>query len=199
MEGRQRRSFTDDYKRQAVDLVPSSARSIGSVAKELGLRDSGETIGSFARCEIRHYVHCRSVGKPKRPPQWRRPLAGALYNYMVMSGIEAIPTTRLYEIWFEQKWGTHLALRAGQLAADYEFMTAKYTWRLHQRVAWLERGSCVEPSKRWGPHRRWPPWMLVSARTISQNLTLLGAVFDGKAAGPGLADPQSTSGGLGRI
>ena len=40
MEGRQRRSFTDDYKRQAVDLVASSSRSIGSVAKELGLRDS---------------------------------------------------------------------------------------------------------------------------------------------------------------
>jgi hypothetical protein len=40
MEGRQPRSFTDDYKRQAVDLVASSGRSIGSVAKELGLRDS---------------------------------------------------------------------------------------------------------------------------------------------------------------
>jgi transposase len=40
MEGRGRRSFTDDYKRQAVDLVTSSGRSIGSVAKELGLRDS---------------------------------------------------------------------------------------------------------------------------------------------------------------
>src|SRR6202007_723464 len=40
MEGRQRRSFTDDYKRQAVDLVAWSGRSIGSVAKELGLRGS---------------------------------------------------------------------------------------------------------------------------------------------------------------
>ncbi len=40
MEGRQRRSFTDDYKRQAVDLVASSGRSIGSVARELGPRDS---------------------------------------------------------------------------------------------------------------------------------------------------------------
>jgi transposase-like protein len=40
MEGRQRRSFTDDYKRQAADLVASSGRSIGSVARELGLRDS---------------------------------------------------------------------------------------------------------------------------------------------------------------
>ena len=43
-----------------------------------------------------------------------------------MSGIEAQSTTRLYEIWLEQKWGTKLALRAGQLAADTEFMTAKY-------------------------------------------------------------------------
>ena len=40
MERSGRRSFTDDYKRQAVDLVASSGRSIGSVAKELGLRDS---------------------------------------------------------------------------------------------------------------------------------------------------------------
>ncbi len=40
MEGRLRRLFTEEYKRQAVDLVVSSGRSIGSVAKELGLRDS---------------------------------------------------------------------------------------------------------------------------------------------------------------
>jgi hypothetical protein len=32
METRQRRSFTDDYKRQAVDLVVSSGRSIGAMA-----------------------------------------------------------------------------------------------------------------------------------------------------------------------
>ncbi len=40
MEGRLRRSFTEEYKRQAVELVVSSGRSITSVAKELGLRDS---------------------------------------------------------------------------------------------------------------------------------------------------------------
>src|SRR2546421_11040548 len=40
MEGRQRRSFTEEYKRQAAELVVSSGRSITSVAKELGLRDS---------------------------------------------------------------------------------------------------------------------------------------------------------------
>jgi transposase len=40
MEGRPCRSFTEDYKRQAAELVVSSGRSITSVAKELGLRDS---------------------------------------------------------------------------------------------------------------------------------------------------------------
>ena len=45
MEGRQRRSFRDDYKRQAVDLVASSGRSIGSVAKELGLRIRVAAVG----------------------------------------------------------------------------------------------------------------------------------------------------------
>src|ERR1700737_1550059 len=62
MEGRQRRSFTDDYKRQAVDLVASSGRSIGSVAKELGLRDS----------VLRRWVEQRGAGRqptaaPRRP------------------------------------------------------------------------------------------------------------------------------------
>jgi transposase len=53
MEGRRRRSFTDEYKRQAVDLVASSGRSIGSVAKELGLRDS----------VVRRWVEHRGAGR----------------------------------------------------------------------------------------------------------------------------------------
>ena len=66
MEGRQRRSFTDDYKRQAVDLVTSSGRSIGSVAKELGLRNS----------VLRRWVELRGAGREPtaaaRRPQRRR-------------------------------------------------------------------------------------------------------------------------------
>ena len=53
MERRQRRAFTDDYKRQAVDLVASSGRSVGSVAKELGLRDS----------VLRRWVEHRGAGR----------------------------------------------------------------------------------------------------------------------------------------
>ena len=114
---------------------------------------------------------------------------GALLNYMDVSGIEALPSTRLYEIWFEQKWGTKLALRAGQLAADTEFMTAKYTdVFINASLGWPVGLSLNMPSA--GPS---PPLATMGARLradVSDNLTLMGAIFDGNAAGPGPEDPQ---------
>ena len=66
MEGRRRRSFTDDYKRQAVDLVASSGRSVTSVANELGLRDS----------VLRRWVEKPGMGyEPTATP--RRPMTQA--------------------------------------------------------------------------------------------------------------------------
>jgi len=61
MEGRQRRSFTDDYKRQAVDLVVSSGRSVGSVVKELGRRDS----------VLRRWVEQRGARLEPTAASWR--------------------------------------------------------------------------------------------------------------------------------
>ena len=114
---------------------------------------------------------------------------GALMNYMDVSGIEALPSTRLYEFWFEQKWGTKLALRAGQLAADTEFMTAKYTDVFtNASLGWPVGHSANMPSG--GPS---PPLAALGARLradLSDNFTLIGAVFDGDAAGPGPEDPQ---------
>src|ERR1700761_6508909 len=114
---------------------------------------------------------------------------GALLNLLDVSGIEALPTTRLYEIWFEQKWGTKLALRAGQLAADTEFMTAKYTDVFtNASLGWPAGFSLNMPSG--GPP---PPLATMGTRLradVSDNLTLIGAVFDGDSAGPGTNDPQ---------
>jgi porin len=114
---------------------------------------------------------------------------GALYNFLVVSGIEALPTTRLYEIWFEQKWGTKLALRAGQLAADTEFMTAKYTDVFtNASLGWPAIFALNMPSG--GPS---PPLATMGVRLradVNDNLTLIGAVFDGDSAGPGPDDPQ---------
>ena len=47
-------------------------------------------------------------------------------NLDVVSGIEALPSTRLYELWVEQKLlDGKAALRAGQLAADTEFFVSQ--------------------------------------------------------------------------
>ncbi|GIQ75134.1 carbohydrate porin [Bradyrhizobium sp. RD5-C2] len=114
---------------------------------------------------------------------------GALFNYLDVSGIEALPTTRLYEVWFEKKWGDKIALRGGQLAADSEFATSKYTDVLtNASFGWPGIFALSMPSG--GPS---PPLAAVGARVradVTDNLTLLGAVFDGSAAGSGTDDPQ---------
>jgi porin len=114
-----------------------------------------------------------------------------LNNYLVASGIEAQPSTRLYEIWFEQKWGEKdkYDLRAGQLAADTEFINSKYTDVFtNASLGWPAITSLDLPSG--GPS---PPLAALGARmrvNVNDHLTLVGAVFDGDAAGPGPGDPQ---------
>jgi porin len=112
-----------------------------------------------------------------------------LQNFMVASGIEALPSTRLYEIWFEQKWGDKLSLRAGQLAADTEFINAKYTDVFtNASLGWPSITSVNLPSG--GPS---PPLAALGARlraNLTDNWTLAAAIFDGDAAGPGPDDPQ---------
>jgi porin len=112
-----------------------------------------------------------------------------LNNYLVASGIEALPSTRLYEMWFEQKWGDKdkYDLRAGQLAADTEFINSKYTDVFtNASLGWPAITSLNLPSG--GPS---PPLAALGARmrvNVNDNLTLIGAVFDGDAAGPGPGD-----------
>jgi len=80
MERRRRRAFTDDYKRQAVDLVASSGRSVGSVAKELGLRDS----------VLRRWLEQRGAGREPTAAT-RRPITQAA----LPSADQAAEVTRL--------------------------------------------------------------------------------------------------------
>src|SRR3954454_5431242 len=113
-----------------------------------------------------------------------------LQNLMVVSGIEALPSTRLYEAWFEKKWGDNKAsLKLGQLAADSEFFNTKYTSVLtNASMGWPAISSVDLPSG--GPS---PPLAALGARllvNLTNNLTVLGAIFDGNQAGPGPDDPQ---------
>jgi porin len=113
-----------------------------------------------------------------------------LQNFLVVSGIEALPSTRLYEAWFEKKWGANkVSLKLGQLAADSEFFNTKYTDVLtNASMGWPAITSVDLPSS--GPS---PPLAALGARllvNVNENLTVLGALFDGNQAGPGPDDPQ---------
>jgi len=113
-----------------------------------------------------------------------------LQNFMVVSGVEALPSTRLYEIWFERKWGKdQVSLKAGQFAADSEFFNTQYgNVFTNATLGWPAITSVNLPSG--GPS---PPLAALGARlrvNVTDNFTLLGAVFDGDSAGPGTDDPQ---------
>jgi porin len=48
-------------------------------------------------------------------------------NLMLVSGIEALPATRLYEFWIEQSlFGGKLLVKVGQQPSDIEFIDSKY-------------------------------------------------------------------------
>jgi porin len=112
-------------------------------------------------------------------------------NLMTVSGIEALSTTRLYELWFEQKFANGaVSLRAGQIGADTEFITSKYSNIFtNTTFGWPIIASIDLPSG--GPT---VPFAALGARLkadINDHVTLLFAVFDGDPAGPGAGDPQT--------
>lgn len=113
-----------------------------------------------------------------------------LQNFFVVSGIEALPSTRLYEAYFEKQWGAKkVSLKFGQLAADSEFFNTKYTDVFtNASMGWPAITSLDLPGG--GPS---PPLAAVGARllvNITDQWSILGAIFDGNQAGPGPGDPQ---------
>jgi porin len=113
-----------------------------------------------------------------------------LQNFFVVSGVEALPSTRLYEMWFERKWGKdQVSLKLGQLAADSEFFNTKYTDVFtNASMGWPAITAVNLPGG--GPS---PPLAALGARlrvNLTSNLTALGSVFNGDPAGPGTDDPQ---------
>jgi porin len=114
-----------------------------------------------------------------------------LLNYMAASSIEALPTTRLYELWLERKWlHDRFALRIGQMAADTEFINSKYASTFtNGTFGWPALLGINLPAG--GPS---PPLAVLGARVraeVTQDIVALGAIYDGNSAGPGPGDPQA--------
>ena len=101
-----------------------------------------------------------------------------------IAAIEAVPTTRLSEVWLEQKFANGKAsIRVGQLAADAEFFYSELSTMFLQSD-WptiaalnLPSGGPAYPLSTPGARLKIDP---------DKDVSLLLAVFNGDPAGPGV-------------
>jgi porin len=112
-------------------------------------------------------------------------------NLMLVSGVEALPSTRLYEAWIEQKlFGGKLAIRVGQQASDVEFIDSSYDdLFVNSALGWPGITGINLPAG--GPS---PPLAVPGIRVkaeLSDRITAYLALFDGSASPPDSPlDPQ---------
>jgi porin len=107
-----------------------------------------------------------------------------LLSIVSASNIEAFPSTRLDEFWFEQSlFGEKLSVRFGKLAADTEFMFADSAGAfIASTFGWTTLSSDNLPFG--GPIYPFAsPGVLVSVRP-NDRLTLMTAVYDDDPIGP---------------
>ena len=111
-------------------------------------------------------------------------------NLQTISSIEATPSAKLYDLWFEQKlFDDRLSLRFGQQGANDEMMLTEYgALYLNSSFGFPALLAMDLPSG--GPN--YPlasPFVRVSLRPTDE-ITLIGAVYTADPAPPGVGDPQ---------
>jgi len=112
---------------------------------------------------------------------------------MGVSGIEAEPATRLFNLWIEQKIGNRLAVRVGQFTAGQEFfISSNAAMFVNATFGWPAIVAQDLPSG--GPaYPLATPGVRLSFKPDSRT-TILAAIFNGDPAGPGGGDPQRRDG-----
>ena len=112
-------------------------------------------------------------------------------NLMTVSYIEALATTRLSELWLEQKLlGDKLGVRFGQLAADTEFNTSAYAAQfINGTFGWPAIFANDLPSG--GPAYPFATPGIRFKFDLDKRTSFLLGVFNGDPAGPDLGDPQT--------
>jgi porin len=114
-----------------------------------------------------------------------------LGNLLPTSNIEAVPSTRLFTLWLQQSFFDGAAsIRAGQLAADDEFIVSDTAGGLiNGTFGWFALAANNLPSG--GPaYPLAAPGVRIDGQPLA-GLTLRAAVFSGDPAGhPGDQDPQ---------
>jgi porin len=123
-----------------------------------------------------------------------------LDNLLLASNIEALGSSRLFNLWIEQKFGKEANLRVGQFTAAQEFMVSDYAdLFVNASFGWSALTSQDLPSG--GPN--YPEATPGVRLEIAPDdpLSLLMAMFDGNPAGQGLNSPitRDPSGVLFRV
>ena len=85
---RQRRSFTEDYKRQAVELVMSSGRSVTSVTE--GARSTGLGVSALVDKVRQKATSAAWRSTMRAPPMSAIPTCGDLPRYALLLLLETI-------------------------------------------------------------------------------------------------------------
>jgi porin len=112
-------------------------------------------------------------------------------NLMLVSSVEALPSTRLYELWIEQALvGGKLLVKVGQQPSDVEFIDSKYDDLFaNSALGWPGITGVDLPGG--GPS---PPLAVPGIRIKAMptdNITAYLAIFDGYASPPNSPlDPQ---------
>jgi porin len=114
----------------------------------------------------------------------------AIANLLAVSTIEALPSTRLHDLWLQQEFlDGQASLRIGQIAFDDEFYISQYSANfINSSFGCPDTLSNDLPSG--GPCY---PFAVPGARlrvAPTSNLSLSAAVFNGNPAPPGPGDPQ---------
>jgi porin len=117
--------------------------------------------------------------------------AANIGSLIPVSGIEATPATRLFEIWFEQTmFNEKLSVKFGQIAVDTEFILSEgAAWFLSATYGWPPIAASDLPNG--GPAYPLSQPAVRVAFNANDRLTLMAAVYNGDPAGPNCTgDPQ---------
>jgi len=115
-----------------------------------------------------------------------------IFNLSTISGFAALPTTRLFELWAEQKLFSGLAsVRFGQLTADNQFFISEFGSTLYANVTFGWSNLFIQDLPGGGG----PNYPLATPGvrlkvTPTGQIALLAAIFNGDPAGTGFTGLQ---------
>ncbi len=111
-----------------------------------------------------------------------------LDNLMLVSGVEAPTSTRLFNLWIEQQFGSQVSLRVGQFTAAQEFLVSDNAdLFVNSTFGWPTLNAVDLPSGGPAYPEATPGVRLQIAAT--KELVFRAAAFDGNPAGPGIGNP----------